>query len=138
MPASPAPPLDEVDDRETVELALPAHPRHLRLARLTASGFATDLGFSIDEIEDLRLAVDEACAVLIAHASPIDRLHLAYCNLDGVLCIEGRCTNGTGGDVVLDPVARAVLVAAVDAYELHESGGNLVFVLKKRGTPPPP
>jgi serine/threonine-protein kinase RsbW len=129
--------LDEVDDEETVDLSLPAHPRNLRLARLTASGFATELDFSIDEIEDLRLAVDEACAVLMAHASPSDRLNLSYRCLDGVMRIDGRCTNGSGAEVELDAVARAILDAAVDAYELSESEGVLAFVLQKRGKPPP-
>ena len=36
-------------------------PEFLRLARVTAAGLAGRLGFSFDEVEDLRLAIDELC-----------------------------------------------------------------------------
>ena len=36
-------------------------PEYLRLVRLTAAGLASRLGFTFDEVEDLRIAVDELC-----------------------------------------------------------------------------
>lgn len=122
------------DDGEIVELIFPPRARHLRLARLLASGFAVDMGFTIDEIEDLRLAVDEACAVLVAHAAPGARLRLSIRSIDEVVCIEGRCIVGSDDDVDLGIVARSVLDATVDKFELYESGENLAFALHKRGT----
>ena len=42
-----------------IELVLPADTRLVRVARLVASGVATAAGFDVDEVEDLRIAVDE-------------------------------------------------------------------------------
>ena len=48
-----------------VRLVVPAAPEYLRLVRLTAAGLASRLGFTFDEVEDLRIAVDELCFHLL-------------------------------------------------------------------------
>lgn len=52
-------------DEDHIRLTVPARPEYVRLARLTASSLAARLGFTYDEIEDLRLAVDELCFLLV-------------------------------------------------------------------------
>ena len=66
-----------VDD-SPVRLVIPAHARFLRLARLTAAGIAGDSGFGLEAIEDLRVAVDEVCAILIEGAADGTELELVY------------------------------------------------------------
>ena len=51
-----------------VRLVVPAAPEYLRLVRLTAAGLASRLGFTFDEVEDLRIAVDELCFHLLGEA----------------------------------------------------------------------
>ena len=52
-----------------VTLTFPAAPCHVRLARLVASGMATQAGFGIDDIEDLRIGVDEMCSLLVDYVA---------------------------------------------------------------------
>jgi serine/threonine-protein kinase RsbW len=52
---------------ELVELRIPARPEWVALARLAAATVANRLSFSIEEIEDVRLAVAEACTAVIQH-----------------------------------------------------------------------
>lgn len=121
-----------------VDLAIPATAQHLRLVRLTASGMAAELGFSVDDIEDLRLAVDEACAVLIDHAPEASRLALSYqATEDGSLVIEGSCAANGGTPVELHSVARAILDTTVDEHQLDADGGLNRFRLLKRSAPEP-
>jgi serine/threonine-protein kinase RsbW len=117
---------------EQVELALPAQVEHLRLARLTASGFASDLDFSIDDVEDLRLAVDEAAALLVEHA-PVagSRLTLTYRVDDGTVVIEGRCPIN-GRSLEVDPIRHAVLSTTVDSFEVSSDGKSASFRLRRR------
>jgi serine/threonine-protein kinase RsbW len=52
---------------ELVELRIPALPEWVVLARLAAATVANRLSFSIEEIEDVKLAVAEACTAVIQH-----------------------------------------------------------------------
>jgi serine/threonine-protein kinase RsbW len=56
-PMAPAP--------SNVIVTLPAQPRLVRVARLVASGLANELGFGLDRLDDVRLAVGEACAFAV-------------------------------------------------------------------------
>src|SRR4051794_10915312 len=51
--------------RDVVELRVPAQPAYLAVLRTATAGLAARLDFTLDEIEDLRMAVDEACAILM-------------------------------------------------------------------------
>lgn len=51
----------------TIDLAVPAEPEYVGLIRSAAAHIAAHADLTIDAIDDLRLAVDEAFAVLIAH-----------------------------------------------------------------------
>ena len=51
---------------EVVDLSVPADPAFLSVMRTATAGLGTHLNLTLDEIEDLQIAVDEACALLIA------------------------------------------------------------------------
>jgi anti-sigma regulatory factor (Ser/Thr protein kinase) len=54
-----------------VTLSVPADPHFAKIARYTVAHLAGSLGFSYDDVEDLRVAVDELCFLLVgAHGRP--------------------------------------------------------------------
>jgi serine/threonine-protein kinase RsbW len=57
-------------DRDVVRLRLPATGAYLSVLRSATAGLAARLDFTLEEIEDLRIAVDEACALLLPSALP--------------------------------------------------------------------
>jgi serine/threonine-protein kinase RsbW len=52
---------------QPVVLTVPAEPAMSRVARLAASGLASLAGCSMDEIEDIKIAISEALIVLVEH-----------------------------------------------------------------------
>jgi serine/threonine-protein kinase RsbW len=54
--------------RDIVVLRLPAAGAYLSVLRTATASLASRLDFTIDDIEDLRIAVDEACAMLLVQA----------------------------------------------------------------------
>lgn len=55
-------------DAETVTLVLPGRSEYLQVARLTTSAVAARTDLTVDDIEDLKVAVGEACTNVIDHA----------------------------------------------------------------------
>lgn len=85
-------------DHDVVLLTVPADGAYLGVLRTAAAGLAARLHFTLDEIEDLRIAVDEACAMLIRLAGPAGEL---------------RCRFALAGDQLGVEVAVPVTPAAV-------------------------
>jgi serine/threonine-protein kinase RsbW len=68
-------------DRETkdhVKVCMPAEGAYLSVLRTATAGLAARLDFTLDEIEDLRIAVDEACAMLLPQAIPGTNLECGF------------------------------------------------------------
>lgn len=63
---------------ETVRLSVPAHPAYLSLVRTATAGVGARLDLTIDEIEDLRLAADEAGSLVIGHAADGAQLDVRF------------------------------------------------------------
>jgi serine/threonine-protein kinase RsbW len=60
---------DTAADGDIVVLAVPADNTYLAVLRTATAGLAARLGMTLDQIEDLRIAVDEACAILVPLAT---------------------------------------------------------------------
>lgn len=58
---------------ETVLVRVPADPDYLAVVRSASAQVATKFGCTLPEVADLRLAVDEACGLLLRHAVPDPR-----------------------------------------------------------------
>ena len=82
---------------DVVVIKLPAAGAYLSVLRTATAGLAARLDFTLDEIEDLRIAVDEACAMLLSQALPGADLECTF-SLDddsirvavGVLTVDGQ------------------------------------------------
>lgn len=84
---------------ELVELRIPARAEWVALARLAAATVANRLHLSIEEIEDVKLAVAEACAAIIQHDGHGEFLFLT-CEISAeALRIRVRDDGGYGGAV---------------------------------------
>ena len=60
----------------TVELRIPSKAEWVAVARLAVAAVANRLQFSIEEIEDVKLAVAEACTNCIQHAAGGQRIDI--------------------------------------------------------------
>jgi serine/threonine-protein kinase RsbW len=70
------PAVASVPTDDTVELKIPARAEWVAVARLAVAAVASRLRFSVDEIEDIKLAVAEACTNCIQHGSDADRIEI--------------------------------------------------------------
>ncbi|MEY2432604.1 MAG: serine/threonine-protein kinase RsbW [Acidimicrobiaceae bacterium] len=120
-----------------IELVLPADTRLVRIARLVASGVATTAGFDVDEVEDLRIAVDELCTAMVEGGNG-SALQLGFDLGDGEVTVVGT-TQAAADGAAFEPdrlaLSRQILAVVADDHELNAENGQIrVRVRKKRAT----
>jgi len=78
--------------KESIELTLPINAAYVSAARMTASSIANRMDFDIEEIEDIKSAVSEACAYVIKKAPPrLGGFKLTFTMQDGLMEIRISC-----------------------------------------------
>jgi hypothetical protein len=123
--------------QDEVRLVVPAMPEFLRLVRVTAAGLASRLGFSFDQVEDLRLAIDELCHGLTgSHGRPGGEVRVRYLIAPGSLEVEGVGRFPEPAErVELTELSEVILTALVDEHELTDGADGPRFRLRKSREP---
>ena len=117
-----------------VILTFPARAEYIRLVRLVASGMVARAGFTIDDIEDLRIGVDELCSLLVDHARPDADVTVRFHVDSDVIVVDAETTASVEGDVSLDELSRHILKVAVDEHRVERIGAVVSVSLRKRRT----
>jgi serine/threonine-protein kinase RsbW len=111
---------------------MPADGAYLSVLRTATAGLAARLDFTLDEIEDLRIAVDEACGMLLAQAAPgadlecdftlgEDRMSIAVSTVASEPCPPAR-----------DTFAWTVLAALAGSVDAWVGPGERVTVMLRK------
>lgn len=98
---------------ETVQLIIPCLPEYVGVARLAVLGIASRMPFSYDEVEDVRLAVGEACTHAVERAGT----HAATIRIVSTLSPHALTIE------VVDDVAAADIAAPTEEARLLEEAG---------------
>ncbi len=107
------------DNDSFLSVRFPAVSGFLRLSRLNATAFASSLGFDVDALDDLRLAVDEAVTWLMNDEQAGGSITLTMseaAGARGLRLIAERTGDGLAERPVGDLV-HAIFGATVDSYE---------------------
>lgn len=120
-----------------VRLEVPAAPEFLRMSRIMAAGVASRVGFTLDEIEDLRIAIDELCFALVGPRSRAGTIRIRYALDPGQVTVEGlgRFSDGDTASPSLSALSNQILAAVVDECEVDASDEGPMFRLVKRHRP---
>jgi serine/threonine-protein kinase RsbW len=134
---------------ELVELRIPSRPEWVALARLAAATVANRLRFSLDEIEDVKLAVAEACTAVIQHEGHGEFIQVACEALSDSLRVRVHDIGRHGG--VPDDLRRMNFEEARIAglgiflirtlmdevsYDVHPQLGTDLVMVKRLATAP--
>ncbi len=103
--------------------------------RLIAAGLASRLKFTLDEIEDLKIGVDELAAYVMGRQGRPGTLEIRFVVLEDGLEIhgEGHLESDEKVRTDLTEFSRVILDSVVDSAGLGQSDGIPTFdLLKKR------
>ena len=115
---------------DTVRLRLPAGTAYGRVARVTTAAIARRHGFTYREVEDLRLAIDEAIIALLDDQDPHAAVDLSY-TVDGesvAITVEGA----TGRPPEAVGRFHTIVTGLVDQADLDLDTGTVQLVKQHR------
>ena len=120
-----------------VELRMPAVSANIGLTRLVAAAVGSQADLLIEDIDELRMAVDELCYWLIGSCDAGSREFLvAFSTTPGSVTVRGKTVgDGWGGATGLDreltALSRRILDALADEYSCEWSEETRAFSLLK-------
>ncbi|MDQ3953647.1 MAG: hypothetical protein M3279_11910 [Actinomycetota bacterium] len=114
-------------------MVVPATPSYLQVLRLVAAGLASRLAFTIDEIEDLKIAVDELSAYLTGSQGREGAIEIAFEVEGSSITIKGTGRFEPGHRVRSDltDFSKMILETVVDSASLEQTDGLPTFTLVK-------
>ncbi|GEM_PF-149538 len=118
--------------RDEVVVTLPADGAYLSVLRTATAGLAARLDFTLDEIEDMRIAVDEACAMLLSQAIPGSGLECRFTLSQDAMtvrvtvrCLAPRLPAG-------DTFAWTVLSALAGSVDAEAGPGEMLTIVLRK------
>lgn len=114
---------------DDVILSIPARTENVRLARTLAAAMAARADLPVDQLEDVRLAVDEAVSQLVLDADPDAVVTCTFRESGGELDIIVRAATRSGQTPATTTFSWTVLTALVDAIEATAEDGYVTLRL---------
>ena len=94
-----------------INVTVPARPDFLHVVRSVTASVAARLDLGYDDIEDLRIAVDEACAQLLSASGQASQINLIITPSEGqvevVVCTDGDVREWPPAGAQCPPVRAA-------------------------------
>jgi serine/threonine-protein kinase RsbW len=119
---------------DQVRLVIPADPDFLILVRSTAAHLGARVGLSVSEIDDLRLAVDEACGLFLARGWCSGALVCEFCDSgDAVALAVSAVVTGNFAAEQVGTFGWSLVQSLVDELSWSADAGRArVRLLKRR------
>ncbi len=121
----PSPPAPDPVLAQPVRLSVPASPRFLSAARVVAASLGAESGLSVDDLDDLRLGVNELVSLLVESAPPAARVELEFDVHDGAIIVRGMLDGAVAAPIEVDELTRRIVEAVVDDHELDGTSFSL-------------
>ena len=122
-------------ESDRVELVVPARGEYARAVRMTAAELATRAGMDLDDVDDVRMAVEEAFVFAAARVAS-DALTFSFTVAPGMIelrvgplvCSAGEDDGPDRGELY----ARFILESICDEFEITGSDGTCTARLVKK------
>lgn len=123
-----------ITSTDSIELLLPFKAEYVSIARLTASGIASRVGFDIEIIEDIKVAIAEVCNKLLnVGSSFVENYRITFkvsnCNLTIIFDCEDSSLNCIFSEGE-EEFGISIIKALMDNVELCSNNSYLLSMSK--------
>jgi serine/threonine-protein kinase RsbW len=120
---------------DQVIVRMPADGAYLSVLRTATAGLAARLDFTLDDIEDMRIAVDEACAMLLSQAIPGSSLECSFTLSPDDMTISVAVPSLNPRPPSGDTFAWTVLSALAGSVEARVGPGDRLAIVMRKSRP---
>jgi serine/threonine-protein kinase RsbW len=120
---------------DQVTVRMPADGAYLSVLRTATAGLAARLDFTLDDIEDMRIAVDEACAMLLSQAIPGSSLECSFSLSPDDMTITVAVPSLNPRPPSGDTFAWTVLSALAGSVEAQVGPGDRLAIVMRKSRP---
>jgi len=124
-----------------INLCVSAERSMLLIIRMTTVGVMSRVGLTLDEMDDMKLAIDEACNLMILQKSGCQMLEIQYEYNDSFVRVhisgQGTCAPSDAepsSDISMQEVVLCILQSMVDEVSMvpRTDGGTQKICLTKK------
>ena len=110
---------------ETIELIVPLRARFSLTVRLLSASLGADAGLTVDEIDDVRLAMSEVFSMLVPGREGL-RASVRFAVNDASLTAVVSAADGSSIATTPDDLALSILRSSVDEFAFSDQEIRLV------------
>lgn len=122
--------------KDRVTLTVPARGEYARTVRMTAAELAARLGMSYDEVDDVRMAAEEAFVYACDCAGENAEVTFVFVLDEGVLRVEvgplPMCCASEGSRAASESYAEFILQSVCDEFAIEHDAGACTLRLCRR------
>lgn len=126
---------ETMSKNEKIELTLPVNAAYVSAARLTASSISNRIGFNIEDIEDIKAAVSEACIFLIHQCMNVGGrdFHIEFLLNEDVLNIRLNAeVDSEVSEGFEEELGIKMIQAMVNQFEIKCNDGMIQITMSKK------
>ena len=117
-------------------MSVPLRSEYAATVRMVAASLGADAGFSVDELDDVRLALSEVFSALADGDRRVgNRAHVTFAVSEATIRIEVSTRDGDV-NVELDDLALGILRSVTDEFEVTSDAVKLVKRATEAATHP--
>lgn len=122
--------------KDRITLTVPARGDYARTVRMAAAELATRMGMSYEEVDDVRMAVEEAFVYACDCVEEDRDVTFEFAVGDGELAVRVGpmpvCHESDGGNATLESYAEFILQSVCDDFAIERQGDSCTMWLTRR------
>lgn len=121
---------------DSIHLQIPIKAEFVSIARLTASGIANRIGFDIDTIDDIKVAISEVLGKIIEKNASAGSMNMEFVCSEKSLSITVKVMNRDLSDLFSDnkdKIALSIISSLMDEIKLEKQEYTVITMVKNLG-----
>lgn len=119
--------------KDNIKMSIPNKPEYVSVIRLTTSALANQIGFNIEEIDDIKVAIAEACTFILQSEIESENLNIEYNLYDTKLSIsvKGENPNTEIKESIENGLGLFIIKSLMDEVIFNDDNGSIQIIMIK-------